>query len=613
MRLVLKNVTLLIIAYAVLLGAVSLWFRYSQIKAESQLIEETLTLLGQEKLTVLAGPIQRAFDPTNLIGEAQLRHEIEVALQTSAVITSITVVDREGNVKASDKLPAGSHRLPASYVFRGMTAPAPYANSTSRSLLSGDDYVLYLPVSRGPGHLAGYLEIMFESSRMKSLARTLNQRLVREALLGLGFIGIAAILLHVQLKRHAERLTRYLETAAAAESMRAEAADAAEALRVRTGNDEFSTVYEAAQKMGQSLTEARREGRGAGRRFGQLSDVLRVGLLWCTPDRKIEFTNQRVPDMTGLADLEEVRGHWERVCAPVLRVMDELDRSGVSRGEPVDLLIGQPLRTLRVQVYRVGTTECEGYIVLLTDPEILESIEEDVHLATQMKSLGRVCRTVVHELRSPLGAMIVNMDLLRESLSDHEGDDAAVRNSRERYVGVVRQEMERLNQTLFEMLQQVAPFTQKHERVDLRSVLRDLELLLTEQARRQHVAISTEISVESAHVIGRRDHLTQALLNIAVNALEAMPQGGRLEIGLRLNEGGAEVRFCDTGPGLPPGLLERIYEMGYSTKESGTGMGLYVARTLVEQHGGTIRARNGGERGACFEIQLPVVAPALVG
>lgn len=612
MRLVLKSVAPLVIVYALLLGVANTWFRYSQIREESEAIEETLTVLGQEKLSDLADPIQRAFDPTNLIGDVQLRHEIEAALQASAIVTSITVVDREGIIKASDLLSAGSRHLSASSVFHGMTTPTPYAQARFNGL-SVDDFALFLPVSREPRLLAGYLEIGLRSPHMEELERSINRRLVQEIVLGLALIAATAGFLYFQFKQQAMRLTRYFETAEAAETMRTEAAAAAEAVRVRAGDGQFSKVYKAAQKMGRSLTEARREGRGAGRRFGQLSDVLRVGLIWCTPDRKIEFTNGRVLEITGFTDLEEIREHWERDCSPVLGVMEELAQAADSRGDPVDLVVGNPPRKLRAQVYRVGTTECEGYIVLVTDPEILESIEEDVLLATQMKSLGRVCRTVVHELRSPLGAMIINMDLLRESLSDLEGDDATLRKSRQRYVAVVRQEMERLNETLFEMLRQVAPFTQKQERVDLRAVLRDLALLLTEQARRQRVEITTSIASEQAYVIGRRDHLTQAFLNTAVNALEAMPRGGKLEIALFVNDNGAEVRFCDTGPGLPPGLMERIYEMGYTTKASGTGMGLYVARTLVEQHGGTIRARNNGEQGACFEILFPLVAPAVVG
>jgi two-component system, sporulation sensor kinase D len=202
--------------------------------------------------------------------------------------------------------------------------------------------------------------------------------------------------------------------------------------------------------------------------------------------------------------------------------------------------------------------------------------------------------------------MIVNMDLLRESLAKAGTDDPSTRTAQERYVGVVQGELTRLNQTLLEMLDQVAPLSQKPERVDLGNLLRELGTLLAEQARRQRVELSMELNTPAV-VLGRKDHLKQVLLNIAINALEAMPRGGRLSMQLTRESTTARVRCSDTGPGIPVEVREQIYQMGYSTKEAGTGTGLYLARMIVDQHGGAIRATNASGGGACFEIDLPSI------
>ena len=105
---------------------------------------------------------------------------------------------------------------------------------------------------------------------------------------------------------------------------------------------------------------------------------------------------------------------------------------------------------------------------------------------------------------------------------------------------------------------------------------------------------------------GYPDRLRQAFLNVTVNALEAMPRGGRLEIEARRDEKRVTVTFADSGPGIPAEDLARIYEPDFSTKEGGSGIGLYVARALVELHGGEIRVEGALDRGTRVLVSLPL-------
>src|SRR6185295_17410431 len=106
--------------------------------------------------------------------------------------------------------------------------------------------------------------------------------------------------------------------------------------------------------------------------------------------------------------------------------------------------------------------------------------------------------------------------------------------------------------------------------------------------------------------VGRRDRLKQALLNVAVNALEAMPDGGALAIVLRREGERAHITVRDDGPGMPPEIVDRIYDMHFTTKSGGTGIGLYVARAVVEAHRGEIRVATGPDEGTSIHIVLPV-------
>lgn len=595
MRLVLKNVVILFLAYAILIIGVGYWLGASRLRSESDLIEEALTLVGREKAVALDQAIRDAQQPTNLLGDAPLRHGIETILATSEIVKAVTVVDADGRVLASDLLPAGAQLSRPSAVFRNMKKPEAFAEPRKR-LNREAQYVLYLPLEQRPGALTGYLQITFESPRIKEVAHALNTRLIRDAVIGLALLAVTAITLHLQLTRHAQRLTQFLNSL----STDARA-------KISKEGDEFAVVYQAAEKVGSALSEARRQGEGAERRVGQLSDVLRVGLVWCQPDKQVEFANRRALELSGAETFEAFRADWDRIAAPVREVMDALHGSGMNRSRPVDVQMGIPPRNVRILVYRIGATDCEGFAALITDPEIIESLEEDVSLATQMRALSPMLRTVAHELRSPLAAMMVNIDLLRHSLGDEAAADPGVLDERNRYLGIVHMEMKRLNETLVEMLDHVAP-SQRPKRVELGPLLRDLATLIQEQARRQNVELHTDIPNTPILVLGKVDQLKQVFLNVAVNALEAMRDGGRLEIVLSGGLATADVLFRDTGHGLATSVMEKIYEMGYSTKEAGGGMGLYVARTLIEQHGGEIRAESGSGEGTSFRISLPSVA-----
>jgi signal transduction histidine kinase len=111
-------------------------------------------------------------------------------------------------------------------------------------------------------------------------------------------------------------------------------------------------------------------------------------------------------------------------------------------------------------------------------------------------------------------------------------------------------------------------------------------------------------------VVAHRDQIKQSVLNIAINGLEAMPEGGTLGLELEREDGRARILVSDTGPGIPPELKDRIFDMHFTTKESGTGIGLYVARSMFEAQGGTVRTASTGPEGTTFELLLPLAGPS---
>ena len=176
-----------------------------------------------------------------------------------------------------------------------------------------------------------------------------------------------------------------------------------------------------------------------------------------------------------------------------------------------------------------------------------------------------------------------------------------------KHIGVLNEEIRRLDRQLRTLLSHTAPPSQERQEFDLRALLGDLEALLAPQAKRQRVDLTTRLPDQPVTLVGHADRLKQAILNILINALEAMPDGGILSIELERRDGGRAARPCATAArAFPPSLLGAIYDMHFTTKNGGTGVGLYVARSVVQSHDGSIEVHSAPGQGTTFTVTLPL-------
>jgi signal transduction histidine kinase len=304
-------------------------------------------------------------------------------------------------------------------------------------------------------------------------------------------------------------------------------------------------------------------------------------------------------------DLEE---RWTELKSALATALEHGRSAEPPPPVDVDLPADGHARHLRLEVHRAGDDAHEGYVVLVKDRDLLEAFETDLRLAIHMRGLARVYGALAHELKAPLAAMALNLELLNDALSTDDEDVPDIVERRRRYAAVLREELARLNRSLIAVLNQTAPLNETRQRLDARELLRDLEALLSPQAAHQGVALTVELPDLPVTITGHRDRLKQALLNVVANALEAMPDGGQMRVSLATAADHAIIAVRDSGPGIPPEILSKIYSMHFTTKDGGTGIGLYVARSVVEAHGGEIDVDSDPSRGTCFQVRLPLSA-----
>jgi signal transduction histidine kinase len=336
-----------------------------------------------------------------------------------------------------------------------------------------------------------------------------------------------------------------------------------------------------------------------------LSRVMNVGVLLVGPAGRLEFANRLAVQLLGCGSENGLQQRWAEFRR-LLQIDPQQAMTGPKpRRTTVDFPLDQGMRYLRLEIHALPDGAGRGRLVLLRDRQAGDILETDLLLASRMRSLVHVYRVLAHDLKAPLNAMQLTLELLADSAGHDTGADGVTR--RHRHVEVLREELARLNRILQTMLDQKEPMNAVPHVFDLREVIREIVVLLAPQARGQRVEMRIQLPEDAVSLQGYRDRLKQALLNIAINGLEAMPGGGRLAIDLDTRAANASVRIADSGAGIPEELLDEIDLIYFTTKKSGSGIGLYVARLVVESHGGEIVVQSEPGAGACFTVKLPLL------
>ena len=221
--------------------------------------------------------------------------------------------------------------------------------------------------------------------------------------------------------------------------------------------------------------------------------------------------------------------------------------------------------------------------------------------AERLAAVGRISAQITHEIRNPLNAIGLNTELLAEEIAAFPEPPGEAMQM----VSAISREVDRLNAVAEHYLRFARLPHPSLEPLDLNEVLGGLLDFLAPELAAASVAVKRELRPDLSPVRGDEARLRGAFLNILRNAREAMPGGGTITVRTRPIEGGAEAQIADTGGGIPPGDLTRIFEPFYSTKGRGTGLGLAFTQQVVEEHGGTIQCESGLGKGTAFTLRFP--------
>ena len=263
------------------------------------------------------------------------------------------------------------------------------------------------------------------------------------------------------------------------------------------------------------------------------------------------------------------------------------------------------VKPLRVTTFALKNEVGErvGGILLVKDMTELFKMEERIQRASRLAALGQLTQRLVHEIRNPLSAMDINLQLLQERLASR-GEDPKIG----RYLEIISTETRRLNQVLRNAQMFSKPAPPDFESVDLHQIIEQVLFLIKEEASRKQIEIVHNLQAEDSLVKADADQMKQVFLNLFKNSIEAMTDGGKLEV-LSRNDGQGKIigiELVDTGSGIPMGKLQQVFDPYYTTKKKGTGLGLSIVHNILTQHGGEIDVTSWLGEGTIFSIMLPL-------
>jgi PAS domain S-box-containing protein len=342
-------------------------------------------------------------------------------------------------------------------------------------------------------------------------------------------------------------------------------------------------------------------------------------LVWSKlPDGSADFLNQRFLEYTGLSPEEALGWGWMNEFHPEDRA-EEQWRAAFAAGEPFEreallrradgayrwfLLRAVPLRDERGNVVKWYGTSTDIEDRKRAEEALLEAQDKLAHV-TRTQSLGELAAAIAHEVNQPLTAIVTNANF---SLRQLKGSTPNLDELRTAMSEIVN-DGTRASAVISRIRGLLVKGSPRRTELDINAIIQEVITLLRNELNRSRIRLRTELAADLARVQGDPVQLQQVLINLIMNALEAMrlsaEQPRKLLIRSAKNADGILVQVQDSGPGIEPGLADRIFEPFFTTKAEGIGMGLAISRSIIESHSGRLSVAS-DSAGALFQFILPI-------
>lgn len=393
--------------------------------------------------------------------------------------------------------------------------------------------------------------------------------------------------------------------------------------------EEFKDIGSSFDAVSAQLSESRAKALSSPTDFESVVENLEDAVALFSPDGKLIFCNPAMG--TVLPQFSDSHGRQLARMAPEddpIRTLIERTLASQQAQGPVNLGGGKSgshadeSPDLMVMTHPIddGHGNFVGAMLVARNLRFMTQVHSTLNYSRKLAALGRLMAGVAHEVKNPLNAMTIHLELLKGKLS-REPVGAGVSTSRlgplpsglptptsaiTKHVDIITNEIQRLDQVLNGFLRFARPDELKLQPIHLSAIVSDVVTTVTPEAEARKIAVKSECPRDLAQINADPAMLRQALLNLALNGCQAMPDGGTLRIAChRGARGRIEVDVEDTGVGIPPENLQKIFDLYFTTKEKGSGIGLSMVYRIVQLHDGEVEVQSTPGRGTRFRLVFP--------
>jgi PAS domain S-box-containing protein len=365
--------------------------------------------------------------------------------------------------------------------------------------------------------------------------------------------------------------------------------------------DEYGQVSQKIANLGRQMRDTREIFSALKSNLDQIMSSLQDGLMLFTRDSRVVLVSAAVERFLGRSRGELLGRNVKEIFAGESALgslmLDAFRLHHNMEQRELEMPNGRRVQISLDFIHEKGTQI--GALLTMRDAESARRIEDEIELSRRISASGRVTRGVAHEVKNPINAIVLHLQLLRNKLQVLDPDTS-------RHVDIIDSEIHRLDRVVQILVDFTRPRDLHLEDTDLRLVLDEVSLLAAPDAAQHGVKIVRELPDEPIPVKVDIDFIKQAMLNVVLNGVQAMPNGGTLAIAAHRSDGTVVTEVRDQGTGIPASVQDKIFELYFTTKETGSGIGLAQTYQIMQWHYGSVDFESAEGRGTTFRLRLPL-------
>lgn len=504
-------------------------------------------------------------------------------------VLDIAILNQDGVLVQAAPEAASAHGYPV-YDFAAQRKRNSFLNLFDL-LFRREDYATSIPIGINAGSQSSLpvftVRVVIRSVLLRNLLEPAFYRLASGFFLGLAGAMFLGALLPNLVFRPLQRVSKKIESIATD--------DAPDPQPDKAEVPEFAEVQSKLTVLGQQFRGAKQDAQELRRNVEHLLESLEEAVLLFDSGGHLLMAGRSVERLLGSSAPTLLGQTIEQVFPnEAHEIVDAVRLRRPWRDRTVTLRSGPDrVRAIAsVEPLQNASGGNVGTLITLRDAEMRRQLELQLDVSSRLTALGRLTSGVAHEIKNPLNAIALHLEVLRSKLVDASPE-----------IEVISREINRLDQVVKTFLSFNKPLELHMESLNLTAVVEEIAALVSLGAKDKQIVVETVLG-EDVWVTGDRGLLYQALLNIVVNAIEAMDHGGRLTLATGSDGGESSVIISDTGPGIPAEVQEKVFNLYYTTKQNGSGIGLAMTFRVIQMHGGTINLISEPGQGATFRLRF---------